>query len=59
MLHILTINLTVFLVRLLTILFAFLAIELVSDWDERSKWDKTFDGVSFLDQMADFKVLKW
>lgn len=36
-----------------------LAIELVSDWDERTKWDKTFDGVSFLDQMADFKVLKW
>ena len=36
-----------------------LAIELVSDWDERSKWDKTFDGVSFLDQMADFKLLKW
>jgi len=34
------------------------AIDLVSDWDERSKWDKTFDGVSFLDQMADFKVLK-
>ena len=36
-----------------------LAIDLVSDWEERSKWDKTFDGVSFLDQMADFKVLKW
>ncbi|KAL9979092.1 hypothetical protein ACROYT_G016697 [Oculina patagonica] len=34
------------------------AIDLVSDWDERSKWDKTFDGVSFLDQMADFKLLK-
>ncbi|KAJ7380920.1 hypothetical protein OS493_004505 [Desmophyllum pertusum] len=34
------------------------AIDLVSDWDERTKWDKTFDGVSFLDQMADFKVLK-
>ena len=36
-----------------------LAIDLVSDWDERSKWDKTFDGISFLDQMADFKLLKW
>ena len=36
-----------------------LAIELVSDWDERTKWDKTFDGVSFLDQMADLKLLKW
>lgn len=34
------------------------AIDLVSDWDERTQWDKTFDGVSFLDQMADFKVLK-
>ncbi|XP_068705662.1 uncharacterized protein [Montipora foliosa] len=34
------------------------AIDLVADWEERSKWDKTFDGVSFLDQMADFKVLK-
>lgn len=36
-----------------------LAIDLVSDWDERTKWDKTFDGISFLDQMADFKLLKW
>ena len=36
-----------------------LAIDLVSDWDERAKWDKTFDGISFLDQMADFKLLKW
>lgn len=34
------------------------AIDLIADWEERSKWDKTFDGVSFLDQMADFKVLK-
>ncbi|CAH3045073.1 unnamed protein product [Porites lobata] len=34
------------------------AIDLLSDWDERGKWDKTFDGVSFLDQMGDFKVLK-
>lgn len=34
------------------------AIDLVSDWDERTKWDKTFDGVSFVDEMADFKVLK-
>ncbi|XP_020614176.1 trichohyalin-like [Orbicella faveolata] len=34
------------------------AIDLVSDWDERTKWDKTFDGISFLDQMADFKLLK-
>ena len=41
------------------IFFSFLAIDLLSDWDERGKWDKTFDGVSFLDQMGDFKVLKW
>ncbi|XP_074618349.1 uncharacterized protein LOC141877315 isoform X1 [Acropora palmata] len=33
-------------------------IDLVTDWGERSKWDKTFDAISFLDQMADFKVLK-
>ena len=46
--------------RVLTVLFFFfLAIDLLSDWDERGKWDKTFDGVSFLDQMGDFKVLKW
>ena len=47
--------------RALTVLFffSFLAIDLLSDWDERGKWDKTFDGVSFLDQMGDFKVLKW
>ena len=46
--------------RVLTVLFfSFLAIDLLSDWDERGKWDKTFDGVSFLDQMGDFKVLKW
>ncbi|XP_044174756.1 uncharacterized protein LOC114975839 isoform X3 [Acropora millepora] len=33
-------------------------IDLVTEWGERSKWDKTFDAISFLDQMADFKVLK-
>ena len=52
-------NFTSHILIIIYILSFALAIELVSDWEERNKWDKTFDGVSFLDQMADFKLLKW
>ena len=35
------------------------AVNLLTDWSERRKWDSTFDRVEVVDEMGDSKVLNW
>lgn len=37
----------------------FLAVKYITDWEQRQKWDKTFDVIDILERSGNFNVIYW